>query len=40
MLVKETDVMGRVEVKEKNLERDMVVDFAKRMEMAIVNTYL
>ncbi|KAK3517257.1 hypothetical protein QTP70_001616, partial [Hemibagrus guttatus] len=32
-------VMGKFGVKEKNLERQMVVDFAKRMDMAVVNTY-
>uniref|UniRef100_A0AAQ6IMB3 Endonuclease/exonuclease/phosphatase domain-containing protein n=1 Tax=Anabas testudineus TaxID=64144 RepID=A0AAQ6IMB3_ANATE len=31
--------MGRFGVKERNLEGQMVVDFAKRMEMAVVNTY-
>uniref|UniRef100_A0AAQ6IQZ2 Endonuclease/exonuclease/phosphatase domain-containing protein n=2 Tax=Anabas testudineus TaxID=64144 RepID=A0AAQ6IQZ2_ANATE len=31
--------MGRFGVKEKNLEGQMVVDFAKRMEMDVVNTY-
>ncbi|KAK3573200.1 hypothetical protein QTP86_015121, partial [Hemibagrus guttatus] len=33
------EVMGRFGVKEKNLEGQMVVDFAKRMDMAVVNTY-
>uniref|UniRef100_A0A7N6AN85 Endonuclease/exonuclease/phosphatase domain-containing protein n=1 Tax=Anabas testudineus TaxID=64144 RepID=A0A7N6AN85_ANATE len=33
------EVMGRFGVKERNLEGQMVVDFAKRMEMAVVNTY-
>ncbi|KAI5086429.1 hypothetical protein C0J45_2298, partial [Silurus meridionalis] len=32
-------VMGRYGFKERNVERQMVVDFAKRMEMAVVNTY-
>ncbi|KAK3563385.1 hypothetical protein QTP86_023330 [Hemibagrus guttatus] len=31
--------MGKFGVKERNLEGQMVVDFAKRMEMAVVNTY-
>ena len=44
MLVKRTEgtdeeVMGRYGVKERNVERQMVVDFAKRMEMAVVNMY-
>uniref|UniRef100_A0A3Q1HUU5 Acyltransferase n=1 Tax=Anabas testudineus TaxID=64144 RepID=A0A3Q1HUU5_ANATE len=34
------EVMGRFGVKERNLEGQMVVDFTKRMEMAVVNTYL
>ncbi|XP_062866594.1 uncharacterized protein LOC134329279, partial [Trichomycterus rosablanca] len=33
------EVMGRFGVKERNQEGQMVVDFAKRMEMAVVNTY-
>ncbi|KAK3529362.1 hypothetical protein QTP70_029477, partial [Hemibagrus guttatus] len=33
------EVMGKFGVKERNLERQMVVDFAKRMDMAVVNTY-
>ncbi|KAK3527512.1 hypothetical protein QTP86_024294, partial [Hemibagrus guttatus] len=33
------DVMGKFGVKERNLEGQMVVDFAKRMDMAVVNTY-
>ncbi|KAI5099189.1 hypothetical protein C0J45_11328 [Silurus meridionalis] len=33
------EVMGRYGFKERNLEGQMVVDFAKRMEMAVVNTY-
>ncbi|KAK3536843.1 hypothetical protein QTP86_027043 [Hemibagrus guttatus] len=33
------EVMGKVGVKERNLEGDMVVDFAKRMDMVVVNTY-
>ncbi|KAK3574492.1 hypothetical protein QTP86_008384 [Hemibagrus guttatus] len=33
------EVMGKFEVKERNLEGQMVVDFAKRMNMAVVNTY-
>ncbi|KAK3540585.1 hypothetical protein QTP70_034343 [Hemibagrus guttatus] len=32
-------VMGTFGVKERNLEGQMVVDFAKRMDMAVVNTY-
>ncbi|KAK3517556.1 hypothetical protein QTP70_012542 [Hemibagrus guttatus] len=34
------EVMGKFGVKERNLERQMVMDFAKRMDMAVVNTYL
>ncbi|MCJ8736038.1 hypothetical protein PDJAM_G00254200 [Pangasius djambal] len=33
------EVMGKFGVKERNLEGQMVVDFAKRMDMALVNTY-
>ncbi|KAK3527050.1 hypothetical protein QTP86_008660 [Hemibagrus guttatus] len=33
------EVMGRFGVKERNLEGQMVVDFAKRMDMTVVNTY-
>ncbi|KAK3544001.1 hypothetical protein QTP70_032759 [Hemibagrus guttatus] len=33
------EVMGKSGVKETNLEGQMVVDFAKRMDMAVVNTY-
>ncbi|KAK3524879.1 hypothetical protein QTP86_011079 [Hemibagrus guttatus] len=33
------EVMGKFGVKERNLEGEMVVDFAKRMDMAVVNTY-
>ncbi|KAK3574521.1 hypothetical protein QTP86_008701 [Hemibagrus guttatus] len=33
------EVMGKFGVKERNLEGQMVVDFAKRMNMAVVNTY-
>ena len=33
------EVMGKFGVKDRNLEGQMVVDFAKRMEMAVVNTY-
>ncbi|KAI5104058.1 hypothetical protein C0J45_5684 [Silurus meridionalis] len=33
------EVMGRYGLKEKNVEGQMVVDFAKRMKMAVVNTY-
>ncbi|KAK3551724.1 hypothetical protein QTP70_023244 [Hemibagrus guttatus] len=33
------EVMGTFGVKERNLEGQMVVDFAKRMDMAVVNTY-
>ncbi|KAK3538839.1 hypothetical protein QTP86_015964 [Hemibagrus guttatus] len=39
MLVRGTEVMGKFGVKERNLEGQMVVDFAKRMDMAVVNTY-
>ncbi|KAI5630223.1 hypothetical protein C0J50_10298 [Silurus asotus] len=31
--------MGRYGLKERNVEGQMLVDFAKRMEMAVVNTY-
>ncbi|KAI5619407.1 hypothetical protein C0J50_21027 [Silurus asotus] len=33
------EVMGRYGLKERNVEGQVVVDFAKRMEMAVVNTY-
>ncbi|KAK3545667.1 hypothetical protein QTP70_009550 [Hemibagrus guttatus] len=33
------EVMGKFGVKERNLEGQMVVDFAKRMGMGVVNTY-
>ncbi|KAK3508911.1 hypothetical protein QTP70_013722 [Hemibagrus guttatus] len=33
------EVMGKFGVKERNLEGQMVVDFAKRMDMAVINTY-
>ncbi|KAI5091175.1 hypothetical protein C0J45_18381 [Silurus meridionalis] len=33
------EVMGRYGFKERYVEGQMVVDFAKRMEMAVVNTY-
>ncbi|KAK3510351.1 hypothetical protein QTP70_004935 [Hemibagrus guttatus] len=33
------EVMGKFGVKKRNLEGQMVVDFAKRMDMAVVNTY-
>ncbi|KAK3558000.1 hypothetical protein QTP86_005613 [Hemibagrus guttatus] len=33
------EVMGKFGVKESNLEGQMVVDFAKRMDMVVVNTY-
>ncbi|KAK3527327.1 hypothetical protein QTP86_020259, partial [Hemibagrus guttatus] len=33
------EVMGKFGVKERNLERQVVVDFAKRTDMAVVNTY-
>ncbi|KAK3570234.1 hypothetical protein QTP86_017146 [Hemibagrus guttatus] len=33
------EVIGKFGVKERNLEGQMVVDFAKRMDMAVVNTY-
>ncbi|KAK3557755.1 hypothetical protein QTP86_000287 [Hemibagrus guttatus] len=33
------EVMGKFGVKERNLERQTVIDFAKRMDMAVVNTY-
>ncbi|KAK3515549.1 hypothetical protein QTP70_024397 [Hemibagrus guttatus] len=33
------EVIGKFGVKERNLEGQMVVDFAKRMDMGVVNTY-
>ncbi|KAK3519649.1 hypothetical protein QTP86_002806, partial [Hemibagrus guttatus] len=33
------EVMGKFGVKERNLEGQMVVDFAKRIDMAVVNNY-
>ncbi|KAK3542234.1 hypothetical protein QTP86_021394 [Hemibagrus guttatus] len=33
------EVMGKFGVKERNLEGQILVDFAKRMDMAVVNTY-
>ncbi|KAI5612314.1 hypothetical protein C0J50_0982 [Silurus asotus] len=33
------EVMGRYGLKEKKVEGQMVVDFAERMEIAVVNTY-
>ncbi|KAK3545916.1 hypothetical protein QTP70_016712, partial [Hemibagrus guttatus] len=33
------EVMGKFGFKERNFEGQMVVDFAKRMDMAVVNTY-
>uniref|UniRef100_A0A3B3BNZ8 Endonuclease/exonuclease/phosphatase domain-containing protein n=1 Tax=Oryzias melastigma TaxID=30732 RepID=A0A3B3BNZ8_ORYME len=33
------EVMGRFGIQERNVEGQMVVDFAKKMEMAIVNTF-
>ncbi|KAK3507717.1 hypothetical protein QTP70_034820 [Hemibagrus guttatus] len=33
------EVMGKFGVKERNLEGQTVVDFAKRMDMSVVNTY-
>ncbi|KAK3511889.1 hypothetical protein QTP70_027488, partial [Hemibagrus guttatus] len=33
------EVMGKFGVKERNLEGQMVVDFAERMDMGVVNTY-
>ncbi|KAK3528880.1 hypothetical protein QTP70_011755 [Hemibagrus guttatus] len=33
------EVMGKFGVKERNLKGQMVVDFAKRMDMGVVNTY-
>ncbi|XP_065662919.1 uncharacterized protein LOC136085533 [Hydra vulgaris] len=35
----EEEVMGSYGVKERNTEGQMVVDFAKRIKMAVVNTY-
>ncbi|KAK3507183.1 hypothetical protein QTP70_009514 [Hemibagrus guttatus] len=36
---RDEEVMGKFGVKERNLEGQMVEDFAKRMDMAVVNTY-
>ncbi|KAK3551758.1 hypothetical protein QTP70_025125 [Hemibagrus guttatus] len=33
------EVIGKFGIKERNLEGQMVVDFAKRMDMGVVNTY-
>ncbi len=33
------ELMARYGIKERNVEGQMVVDFAKRMEMAVINTY-
>ena len=33
------EIMGRYGAETKNKERSMVVDFAKRMDLAVVNTY-
>lgn len=33
------EVMSRVGIQEKNTEGQMMVDFAKRMKMAVVNTF-
>ena len=33
------EIMGRHGFKERNLEGQTVVDFAKRMQMAVLNTY-
>ena len=35
----EEEVMGRAGVKDRNLEEQALVDFAKRMEMAVVSFY-
>ena len=35
----EEEVMGRFGFKDSNLEEQAVVDFGKRIEMAVVNTY-
>ncbi|KAK3537093.1 hypothetical protein QTP70_002104 [Hemibagrus guttatus] len=35
----DAEVMGKFGVRERNLEGQMAVDFAKRMDMAVVNTY-
>ncbi|KAK3570504.1 hypothetical protein QTP86_020079 [Hemibagrus guttatus] len=35
----DAEVMGKFGVKERNLEGQMVVNFAKRMDIAVVNTY-
>ena len=33
------EMMGRYDIQDRNAERQMVVDFAKRMDMALVNTF-
>ena len=33
------DVLGRFDIQDRNSEGQMVVDFAKRMEMIVVNTF-
>lgn len=33
------EVLGRYGVKDRNAEVKMIVDFAKSMEMSVVNTY-
>ncbi|KAK3554780.1 hypothetical protein QTP70_033471 [Hemibagrus guttatus] len=33
------EVMGKFGLKERNLEGQLVVDFAKTMDMSVVNTY-
>ena len=39
MLEKTTEVMGRFGIQERNIEKQIVIDFAKRMEMAELDTF-
>ena len=39
MLEKATEVMGRFGIQDRNTEGQMVEDFAKRKEIAVVNTF-
>ena len=36
----DVEVMGRFGIQDRNADGQMLVDFAKRMEMAVVNTFL
>ena len=37
--IRDKEIMGRYDGEKKNKKRSMVLDFAKRMDLAIVNTY-